>query len=477
MPRTPLDILLESLGAPPWTGVLEFKDRNDTSDDEMGECFSALSNEANLVGAESAWIIFGVGGSPRRIIGSGYKSSAGSLNALRHHIAEHTSNGLSFRNVYEVMVGDRRVLMFEIPPALPGVPTRFKGFAYFREGGSRVPLSDDGYECIRLQTRPDWSAATVDGVTVDDLDRKAIRRAREIFAERNPDLSDESEGWSDQTFMERTGAVVDGGVTNSAMVLFGSTGSLHRFGIHTPRIRWMVRGSDNEVLAGEYFDIPLVTAVDAVLMRIRNRDRPVFREGSPIPIESKVYDILAIREALNNCVEHQDYRKGEPITVVERDGGLTFSNAGTFIPGGVGSLVSDSSQPRCYRNRHLAETMARMGMTEMSGGGIIGIFRAQMRRGLALPRYETDAEHVTLTIPARAPDPDLEYLFLNMPGLRIEDAIALDRIRDSEAVSEGSIERLSALGLITWDGSRYVVSRIRFRSIDDAASRSSAPAS
>lgn len=188
-----------------------------------------------------------------------------------------------------------------------------------------------------------------------------------------------------------------------------------------------------------------------------------------IPIESKVYDTLAIREAVNNCVAHQDYQMGEPITIVERDNGLTFSNAGTFIPGNVESVITANSPSYYYRNKHLAETMARIGMVETLGGGIIRIFKAQMRRGLTLPRYETDADHVTLTISSRISNPDLEYIFINMPDLKLEDAMALDHIQNSEVVSEGSIERLSKLGLITRDGSRYVVSRIRSQPINDTS--------
>jgi len=55
-----LDLLHELIAA--WESeVVEFKQAtNDFDTDRIGEYFSALSNEANLRGAERAWLVFGV---------------------------------------------------------------------------------------------------------------------------------------------------------------------------------------------------------------------------------------------------------------------------------------------------------------------------------------------------------------------------------------------------------------------------------
>lgn len=467
MTRTPEDILLELLNAPSESEVLEFKDRKNISDDDMGEYFSALSNEANLIGVESAWIVFGVKDSPRKVVNSEYKNSADSLNALRHYIAENTSNNLSFRNVYELHLANKRVLMFEVPPAHMGVPTKFKRVAYGREGESKVPLSDEKYERIVRQTRSDWSAETPKGLTMDDLDPRAIRRARDIFQERNTSLAKESDEWDDRTFLEKLRVVRDGRVTNAAAVLLGRSDCFSKIGGAVPRIRWMFRGRDNEVIAGEYFDTPLILAVDDVLLRIRNNEHMVFREGSLIPVESKTYDVAALREAINNCIAHQDYGMGEVITIVERDGEITFSNAGTFIPGSVDAVISANSPSYYYRNRYLADVMARIGMVDTMGGGIIRMFKAQMRRGFPMPRYTLDGDHVTLTIPGRALDPNYAHILISMPELSLTDAIALDRVQRAEPIPEDDARRLRDMGLITGSNGGSRISRVRSASIDE----------
>mgnify|MGYP000069651486 CR=1 FL=1 len=59
--------------------VVEFKEaKNDKSFNEIGQYFSALSNEANLRGKTEGWLIFGVTNVPE-IVGTNYRSEGRSL--------------------------------------------------------------------------------------------------------------------------------------------------------------------------------------------------------------------------------------------------------------------------------------------------------------------------------------------------------------------------------------------------------------
>lgn len=192
MARSIEDVLNRLLNAPAESEILEFEDnRRNLSDDEFGEYFSALSNEANLNEVESAWLVFGVNDRTRNITGTEYKNTADGLNHLKLHISNNVTDNLSFRS-YEIHVDGRRVLLFEIPPAEPGVPTRYRMIAYGREGESKTVLSPEKYERIVRQTRPDWSAAIVRNATVDDLDPQAVALARVNFIKKNPRLEAES---------------------------------------------------------------------------------------------------------------------------------------------------------------------------------------------------------------------------------------------------------------------------------------------
>jgi ATP-dependent DNA helicase RecG len=103
--------------------VVEFKQAsNDFKLNEIGEYFSAISNEANLRGLQYGWLIFGVSNKTKTIVGSDYRSTSG-LNTLKHEIAQDATGNMSFIDIFEVYDGDKRVVMFKIPAAVVAMPT------------------------------------------------------------------------------------------------------------------------------------------------------------------------------------------------------------------------------------------------------------------------------------------------------------------------------------------------------------------
>ena len=70
------NILDSLLTLPAETEVVEFKKAsNGFGDQELGQYFSALSNEANLKGEARAWLVFGVENHTHEVVGSQYKNS------------------------------------------------------------------------------------------------------------------------------------------------------------------------------------------------------------------------------------------------------------------------------------------------------------------------------------------------------------------------------------------------------------------
>jgi ATP-dependent DNA helicase RecG len=103
--------------------VVEFKKaENSFSFDELGKYFSALSNEANLRDKGFAWLVFGVHDKAREILGTSYKNSMKSLQKLKYDLSQHTTDGNTFRDIFELEVEGKRVLMFQIPAAPRGIP-------------------------------------------------------------------------------------------------------------------------------------------------------------------------------------------------------------------------------------------------------------------------------------------------------------------------------------------------------------------
>lgn len=140
--------------------VVEFKRAENSLDfDDIGKYFSALSNEANLREKDFAWLVFGVENKTREIVGTTYKNSEKSLQRLKYDFSQHTTDRNTFRDIFELVVEGKRVLMFQVPAAPRGIPISWKGHFYARRGESLVALDMSKYEEIRRQTvKEDWSA-------------------------------------------------------------------------------------------------------------------------------------------------------------------------------------------------------------------------------------------------------------------------------------------------------------------------------
>jgi len=179
--------LYQLMALPAETEWVEFKEAKNNFDfNELGRYFSALSNEANLNRQQAGWLIFGVTDRPpRRIVGSNYRHQKPGLEKLKRELSKHTNHQTTFNDIHELMVDDKRVVLFQIPPALRGVPTTWEGIAYGRIHDSLGPLNLQKIETLRRQAIEDWSAGICDGATIDDLDPNAIALARKNYAKKN----------------------------------------------------------------------------------------------------------------------------------------------------------------------------------------------------------------------------------------------------------------------------------------------------
>ena len=135
--------------------VVEFKKAERSFDfDDLGEYFSALSNEANLRGLDFAWLIFGYDEKKNTIVGTSYKDGEQALNNLKHDFSQHTADRLTFREIIPIVIEGKRILMFKIPASPRNIVMTWKGIAYCRDGESIKPMNqskmDDLYRSGRV---------------------------------------------------------------------------------------------------------------------------------------------------------------------------------------------------------------------------------------------------------------------------------------------------------------------------------------
>lgn len=432
--------------------VVEFKKAQNGFDTlKLGEYFSALSNEANLRQEEFAWLLFGIHDKTHAILGSSYKPTRPSLDALKREIAEGTNCGITFTEIHEIMYQGKRVIMFQIPAAPKGIPTSYKGHFYGRDGESLVALSLHELESIRNQShQSDWSAQIVKEATLDDLDPRAISIARSLYIAKNKKNAPEIAEWDDVTFLNKAKLTIKGKITNATIVLLGKGESEVLISPAVAKIRWILKDSQGTERDYEIKSCPFIISIEEVYQKIRNLKyryiNPEFR--TLFPEEVDTYEPYVIREAINNAVAHQDYTLGGQINVVEYEDKLVFTNKGSFIPRTISNVLKDNAPEEVYRNPFLARAMVGLQMVDTIGSGIRKMFNFQRQRLFPLPDYIIDRDRVQVTIIGKILNMEYANILAQKQDLTLVEVEALNRIQLNRPISEEEVALLRKKKLI-----------------------------
>lgn len=429
--------------------VVEFKEAKNAYDfTKLGKYFSALCNEANLKRQPSAWLVFGVN-DQRQVLGSRFRANRKDLDSLKEEVANKITHRITFVEIHEVQHPQGRVVLFEIPAAPKGLPVAWDGHYYGRDGEALVALNIEELERIRAQSPvTDWSAAIVPDATLDDLDEEAVAVARRNFKSKFPDKGVEADGWDDATFLNKAKLTIKGRMTRAALLLLGREEAEHFLLPAEAKVRWLLKDHQGNDRDYAVFGMPLLLAVDKVYTKIRNLKYRYIREGTLFPEEIDQYAPYSIREALNNCIAHQDYSLAGRINVIEREESLTFTNLGSFVPGDVRRVVIEDAPEEHYRNRFLATAMFNLKMVDTAGGGIRKLFLFQRERFFPMPDYDLSDNRVKLTLTGKVLDMDYARLLARDSGLPLQAIMALDRVQKRLPLDAAEEKLLKAKNLI-----------------------------
>ena len=460
MDQAELKLLLHEL-ITRWEGeVVEFKQAdNDYKTSEIGKYFSALANEANLRGAESGWLVFGVNNKSRTVVGTNYRPDTGQLNGLKHQMAQGTEPSITFRAIHEQHHADGRVLLFEIPAAPRGMPVAWQGHFYARAGESLVSLGLDKQDGIRNQTlAQDWTAQLVPGATLDDLDGEAVSKARESFAKKYANRVSVAEvmGWPLATFLDRARVTLDGHITRATLLLLGKAEAAWQLNPHPAQLTWSLEGAER---AYEHFGLPFLLNTTRLYQRIRNIQLRILPQDELLPVEVPKYDQKIVLEALHNCIAHQDYSRNGRVVVTEQQDRLIFINEGGFYDGQPDEYVRGTKTPRRYRNPFLAQAMAELNMIDTMGYGIRDMYVGQARRYFPMPDYDlSEPTAVQMTLYGSVVDIAYSRLLIQKTDLPLADVLALDRVQKKLPIPEDAAAHLRKAGLIEGRKPKYFVS-------------------
>ena len=431
--------------------VIEFKQAtNSYSQHEIGRYFSAISNEANLKGLPHGWLVFGVDDKTRKVIGTDYRNTRG-LEKLKHEIAQNATGGITFIDIFEVYDGDERVVMFKIPASVTAMPTAWKGHWYGRDGESLGALSTEELDRLRGQARRDWSSQLIDGSSISNLDKEAIHIARDNYKtkQNRAHISAETERMSDEEFLAKNKLVVDGKLTNAAMILLGNPDYDNLLDAPA-QLMWRLYGLNGMVKDYYEFRIPYIMVVDRAFEKIRNLVyRYMPNRKTLFTTETQQYDVRLVKELLNNSIAHMDYTSGGRIYLDEFEDTVVISNPGSFIPGDVRNVLKAGYRAPYYRNQLLSTAMKDFDMIDTVQMGILRVFNIQRDRYFPLPDYDLGtADEVSVKVYGKTLDENYTRLLFDNEKLSMDTVFLLDRVQKRLPIEKNQYKFLKGLGLV-----------------------------
>ncbi len=445
-----LTITLEELLKNFESECVEFKRAENNFDiDKLGKYFSALGNEANLRNKQYSWIVFGVDDKTHELINTNfYKDN--NFNKLKKQIADNTTDNISFIEIYELIVDNKRVIMFQVPAA-SGTPVNWKGFPYGRSGESLVPLAPNKVEQIKNTANYDWSRQIIENATIDNLDVEAINLAREQFKVKYKDksISYEIDNLSDIDFLNKAKLTLDNKITMACMLLLGKNDDDFLMNGYTPRMTWKLC-DENNVIDYEHFGIPFIINVEKLRAKIRNlRYRYMVNDNTLFPNEVDQYDNFILRELINNCIVHQDYKLHGNINVMEFKDKLIITNEGNFIPGKIENVLKSGFSSPYYRNQFLANAMVNLNMIDTVGSGIRRIYNIQKDKYFPMPDYDlSEYNRVKVTLYGKIIDDKYSKILFENTNLDITKVMLLDRVQKKYEITKEQCSYLRKDNLI-----------------------------
>lgn len=464
--------ILKQILLKPENEFIEFKEAKDNFDiDKLGKYFSAISNEATLKEKQYGWIIFGVNDKTHQIIGTNFYDD-NNFNKVKKQISENTTDNITFIEIYKLNYNEKRVIMFQVPAAI-GTPVKWKKIAYGRDGESLTILSDIKSEQIKITANYDWSRKIIENAGIEDLDENAIRFAREKYKikHQGKELGDEIDDLSDIEFLNKAKVTINGKITKTAMLLLGKNECDYLIEDYTPKITWKLY-NDTNVEDYEHFGIPFILNVEKVKDKIRNlRYRYMVGEDTLFPYEVDKYDVYTLRELINNCIAHQDYRINGPINIMEYKDKLIFSNQGTFIPKNIETVLKNDFSSPYYRNPFLANAMVNLNMIDTAGSGIKRIFTTQKNKFFPMPDYDLSIPNtVKVTLYGKIIDENYSKILFEKTDLSIEKVVLLDKVQKKYKITKDQSDFLKKEKLIEGRYPRIYISSNVAEIVDDKVS-------
>lgn len=427
--------------------------KNSFAGDEGDDVISYVSAIANM---EGGFLVIGVKDQTLEIVGTDLTKFNLNAQSAVYKLVEHCTNlsseGLA---IQEYLTDDTHkvVWVITIPKHQPRLPIYAHKKAWQRIADSLVEITPERMNAIidePSMTASDWSAVIVKNASLSDLDEVAIAKARKMFKKVHSRIPEEEiNSWSTEEFLMRSGVLTEEGLTRAALILLGKPESVFKLRPAVVEVTWTLRNENDDVVDYEHFTAPFIMTVDEILNKIRNLTMRELPGGSLFPDTMKQYDDYTIREALHNCIAHQDYTLQQRINFVETPKYLYYANGGSFIPGTLQRAMETKGPQRHFRNECLCQAMVHFNMIDTVSRGIRLMFSGQKERCFPMPDYEIDTinREVAVRVYGNAIDEKYTQLLKNTPTLTLKDCILLDAVQKGRTIEPNEAAELLLRGL------------------------------
>lgn len=448
----------------------EFKNlKNSFCGDEKDDVISYVSAIANMEGGH---LVLGVKDKTLEIVGTDisrltFNGQPANTQSATFKLTEQCTYLSSEELSIEEYVTDdtnKRVWIIHIPKHLPRRPVLAHKKAWQRIEDSLVEMTSERMSVILeepIYSAKDWSTEIVPNATIDDLDEVAIAKARKMFKKVHDRIPEtEVNAWSIEEFLSMSGVMINGKITRAAILLLGKPMSEYKLAPAVAQITWTRRDKNEDVIDYEHFTVPFILTVDEVLAKIDNLTMREMPGGTLFPDTMKQYDDYTIREALHNCIAHQDYTLQQRINFVENPGYIYYANGGSFIPGTLQAALRTQGPQRHFRNQCLCKAMVHFNMIDTVSRGIKKMFNEQRRRHFPMPDYEIDAvnKEVAVRIYGNVINERYTQLLKTDESLSLQDCIMLDAVQKGRTIHEDVAKDLLRRGLIEGETPNYSIS-------------------
>lgn len=443
--------------------------KNSFAGDEGEDVISYVSAIANMEGGH---LVIGVQDQTLEIIGTDlsrllFNGAQTTPESAAFKLTEHCTNLSSEGLAIEEFITEdthKTVWVIHIPKHLSRRPVYAHKKAWQRIKDSLVQMRPERMETILdepIFTAEDWSAVTVPNATLDDLEELAIAKARKMYKKVHSRIPpQEIDAWSVEELLSNSGLIKGGKLTRAALILLGKPASVYKLRPAVVEVTWSLRDEKEEVVDYEHFTAPFIMTVDEILAKIRNLTMRELPGGTLFPDTMKQYDDYTIREALHNCIAHQDYTLQQRINFVENPGFLYYENGGSFIPVTLQKALATKGPQRHFRNECLCQAMVHFNMIDTVSRGIKKMFNEQLTRRFPMPDFEIDAVNkvVGVRVYGKVIDEKYTQLLKRETSLSLSECLWLDEIQKTGTTSKEGIAQLKDKELIEMQSGRYIIS-------------------